>query len=196
MISFVGSVQSVFGIEQKRPPVNSSSFFSVEKITRLVLRILSLFVASAAVFLGSYALIGNMSAKYLFCALGLFTASTMIWAKASEIVDLNDPAELKKLKEGFAGQTMTEMLKKYPLETIIRYDIVSLDCLRTRCCVNLLKRKEHPLPTLRQNATELLKHKIITSEICHALKQDDVEKLNELVPNNANDLEKMFQNSK
>ncbi|NGX47524.1 MAG: hypothetical protein K1000chlam3_00901 [Chlamydiae bacterium] len=185
------------GIEQERIPVKNSFFLiTAEKVSYITLVTLSLFTAITAVFLGTCALLGNLSSWYLFCSLGLVIISRKIWAKANEIVDLNDPDQLKKLKKHFSGKSMTEMLKKYPLQTIIDYNIVSFDLLRERCfinlswCVNPLHRD--PLSILRQNADALFAYKIITKDIQRALKNGNIEELNKLLPNDIPAWKKMI----
>ena len=174
-------------------PVEHSSFFSVAKITRLALRILSLVMVGSVIYIGAHIIVGNISLWYLSCVIGLLVLRSIVSGVANSIVDFNDPAEVKLLQEGFAARSMTEMLKKYPLETIIRHNIVSLNLLRGRCCVNLLARKYQPLPVLRRNADGLLKYRIITPEIHRALIADNVKDLRRLVPNNSIDLDRMFK---
>jgi len=177
-------------IEQARPAEASS--FSKEKITRIALRVLSLLAMSGVILLGAHVIVGTISALHLLSMLALYLVLSKASTKAGEIVDLNDPEELKSLKVHFCGNDITEMLNRYSLDTIFRYNLVPLDLLRVRCCVNLLDRKYHPLPVLKKNADGLLQHKIITPEIYRALVADNGAELNRLVPGNRIDLGRMF----
>ena len=46
-------------------PVEHSSFFTLEKITRLPLRILSLVMIGSAIYIGAHVIVGNISSWYL-----------------------------------------------------------------------------------------------------------------------------------
>lgn len=181
----------VFATKQLAPAETS---FSQEKITRVVLRTLAVGVLCATVLLSAHILVGNLSIAYIIPALALLRLRVMVLSHANNIHDLTDPRELREMQEKVPGLSMTEMLQKFSVETILRYKLASVDHLRVRCCTDLLGRiRGDSVPVLRRHADSLLKQGIITSAVHQALVADDVEALKRLLPNNTVDLGKMFK---
>src|SRR5579872_7388481 len=131
-------------------PTEPVSNFTKEKVTRLALRILAVAFEAARIFLCAYILTGGIPLWHIFTVLGVSALINKCWNSASAIVDFKDPEEVKELWKNFPGLDMAEMLEKYPIETIRRYDLVSIDTLRCRfatCCDRPSK-----FPVLRQHA--------------------------------------------
>lgn len=172
-------------------PAAPASNFSKEKITRLALRALALIGEVARVFLCAYILTGGISLWHIFTVLGLGAAINKCWNAAKEIVDLKDPEEVKELSQTFPGLNIGEMLEKYPIDTILRLDLVRLDTLRVRfatVCDDASK-----FPVLKQNADALLRAQVITLEMHRLLAAGDMAGLKQIMPNNFVDLARMFR---
>ncbi len=172
-------------------PAAPASNFSKEKVTRLALRALALIGEVARVFLCAYILTGGISLWHIFIVLGVSAAINKCWNSAKEIVDLKDPEEVKELSRTFPGLNIGKMLEKYPLETILRLDLVRLDTLRVRFATGC--DEESRFPVLKQHADSLLRDQVITPEMHRLLVAGDMAGLKRMMPNNTVDLARMFQ---
>lgn len=169
-------------------------FFSYEKITRLALRILSWFTYGTAIYAAAHVITGTISPYHILSALSLWVLSQYTSKQANSIIDFNDPKEVEWVRDesGFVEKNMTEMLLTYPIETILKYNLCTFNLLRTRCYVNLLERRYNPVPTLRENADKLLRHRIITPEMHRALVDDNIDFFRNL-PGNTIEMEALFR---
>lgn len=167
------------------------SYFTCEKVTRMALRILASLCDIARLFLCAYILTGGISLWHIFTVLGISVLSDKCWTAAKEIIDLKDPGEVEELRKEFRQLDMSKMLEKYPVDTIIRLNLVRLDDLR----VNFAMSCHWPtrFPILRQHADALLAARIITQEMHRLLMANDRKGLEQMLPNNTIALERMFQ---
>jgi hypothetical protein len=177
-------------VAQPLPEAQVSSF-TQEKITRLALKALALLGEVARIFLCAYILTGGISLWHIFTVLGLSAALTKCWDVAKNIVDLNDPNEVRELGRDFPGLSITDMLERYPIETILRHNLVHLDTLRCRFATG--SKTEPEFAKLRPHADALLAATVITPAMHQFLQANDLLGLRQLMPNNSIDLARMFQ---
>lgn len=191
MVQPVGD-RPIVGAEQGIQ-VQSSSFFTKEKITRLAIQTLSILAAAGTILLGACVVVGAGSAWHILSAFGLYIASKLLWAKASLIVDFNDPAEVERLRRDLIDSVrITKMLMKQSIDTIINHDLISLKWLRTTCYAELIADKSLAILSLREHADALLRHRVLTPELHRIIKENDLQAL-ERLPRSIAEMEALFR---
>ncbi len=185
----IPAIQQQPALPLAQPPQS----FEREKMIRQALQIAAVAAFIIAVSLAGFVIACSIPGVHILTAGAVTYLSYYLLRKADDLYDLNDPTELSKAQSKLNHLDMSKMIDLFPLETIFQYKMKDLDWLRARCVQELHKRKYEPIEGLRKHADSLLAYKIITPAMHEALRDDDAEKLDQIIPGNTIDLDKLFQ---
>lgn len=187
-MSVTSSVSQRSPINQTTEPLAVSSF-TKEKITRVVLRILSALALLGAIVVGANVIAGTITAWHAFTSFCLYVAYDKLDSQADHTFDLNDPRERQLASDYLRGRSFPCMLQLYPPDTILQYELVPLDGLRRECYYDLGYTAQYRgyIPYIViENANQLLNCGIITPEMHRMIVQNDLEAILRLHDNTLN----------
>lgn len=151
-------------------PVQAASRCSWDKITRIVLKTLSLTAyICTAVALGSF-IFGNLAISKAVGYAGL----SLIFGKyfgdvGRTTYDFKDPVELAEIKRSSQHLKYSELTARFRLVDIVQYEIVPFEVLQEKIYLAIQVADQNGLDFLRPNAKEFRERNLISNAMYDAL---------------------------
>lgn len=150
--------------------VPTASKYTWEKITRVVLKVLSLIAyVCSAVALGAFAL-GNLAISKAVGYAGLSLIFGKYFGKLARLThDFKDAAELAEIRRTSQHLKFSELSARFRLVDILQYEIVTFDHLQRIIYLALQVADQNGLNFLRSQASEFRERNLVSDAMYQAL---------------------------